>query len=270
MKQRPLKSDKNGKSTASGQKGVNAGLFLIILLALLIFAVFSGTIRNGFVWDDDDYIHKNPLLTEPGGLAKIWKSYYAPSFDPQQNTPQYYPLVFTTFYLEHKLWGFNPAGYHITNILLHIGNTILLLLVLQKLGVSWAVSFITAVLFGIHPTQVESVAWATELKNVLAGLFYFSAFLSFLHFQDSAKIRFYIFSLLLFVCALLSKTATVMLPVALALAAYLKDRPIFKTIIYAVPFFALSAAAGLVTLILEHTMVGTPVPNGPSRCGNEF
>jgi len=253
MKPKLRKPDTN-KHT--GGNILKSRVFQVAVLALVIFIVFSGTIRNGFVWDDDYYIYRNPLLTEPGGLAKIWKSYYAPSFDPQQNTPQYYPLVFTTFYLEHKLWGFNPAPYHIINVLLHIADTILLLMVLQKLGISWYVSLITAALFGIHPTQVESVAWATERKNVLAGLFYFGAILSFLHYQDGAKIRYYLASLLLFVCALLSKTATVMLPVVLVLAAYLKDRSIRKTTFYAVPFFAFSAAAGLVTLTLEHTMVG--------------
>jgi len=250
------KLHKPDKNKQAGGNILKSRVFQVAMLAIVIFIVFSGTIRNGFVWDDDYYIYRNPLLTEPGGLAKIWKSYYAPSFDPQQNTPQYYPLVFTTFYLEHKLWGFNPAPYHITNVLLHIADTILLLMVLQKLGISWYVSLITAVLFGIHPTQVESVAWATERKNVLAGLFYFGALLSFLHYQDGAKIRYYLASLVFFVCALLSKTASVMLPVVLLLAAYLKERPIRKTIFYAIPFFALSAAAGLVTLTLEHTMVG--------------
>lgn len=256
MNQKPRKQDKNNYTALSTGTIFSNKVFQVAVLAVVIFMVFSGTIRNGFVWDDDDYIHKNPLLTDPNGLAKIWKSYYSPKFNPQENTPQYYPLVFTTFYLEHKLWGFHPAGYHITNVILHIGNTILLLLVLRKLGLSWAVSLITAAIFGIHPTQVESVAWATERKNVLAGLFYFGAFLSFLHYQDSAKIRYYVLSLALFVCALLSKTAAVVLPVTLVLAAYLKDRPIRKTIFSAIPFFALSTAAGLVTLTLEKTMVG--------------
>ncbi len=256
MKAKRLKPNTNKHTGTSAGTIFGNKVFQVAVLAVVICIIFSGTVRNGFIWDDDDYIYKNPLLTEPGGLAKIWKSYYSPKFNPQENTPQYYPLVFTTFYLEHKLWGLYPAGYHITNVLLHIANTILLLFVLRKLGFGWLISLITAAIFGIHPTQVESVAWATERKNVLAGLFYFSAFLCFLHFQDGAKIRYYIASLLLFVCALLSKTASVMLPVVLVLAAYLKERPIRKTIIYAIPFFALSTAAGLVTLTLEHTMVG--------------
>ena len=256
MKSKLRKPDTNRYTAVSVETIFGSKSFQVTVLAVAVFIVFSGTIRNGFVWDDDDYIYQNPLLTEPGGFVKIWQSYYSPKFNPRENTPQYYPLVFTTFYLEHKLWGFNPAGYHITNVLLHIANTILLLFVLRKLGLGWSIPLITAAIFGIHPTQVESVAWATERKNVLAGLFYFSAFWCFLHFQDTAKIKYYIASLLLFVCALLSKTASVMLPVVLVLAAYLKDRPIRKTITYTIPFFALSTVAGLITLTLEHTMVG--------------
>ena len=243
-------------NTEHAKKTFNGKIFSIIVLALLVFLAFSGTIRNGFIWDDDDYIHKNPLLTDPAGLAKIWKSYYAPKYSPEQNTPQYYPLVFTTFYLEHKLWGFNPAGYHTTNLILHIANTILLLFLLRKFGLGWYVSLITAALFGIHPVQVESVAWATERKNVLAGLFFFSAFLSFLHYQETTQKKYYIASIALFICALLSKTAIVFFPVALILAAYLKERPIVKTIILAIPFFILSAISGLVTTLVEHGMVG--------------
>ena len=110
MKSKLRKTDKNQHTVTSAGTILKNKVFQVVVLAVVIFIVFSGTIGNGFVWDDDDYIHKNPLLTEPGGLAKIWKSYYSPKFNPQQNTPQYYPLVFTTFYLEHKLWGFHPSG----------------------------------------------------------------------------------------------------------------------------------------------------------------
>ena len=252
-----MKPKTKAENIQNSAKTAKTIIFQAVLLAVLTFIVFSGTIRNGFVWDDDDYIHKNQLLTDPHGLAKIWKSYYAPSYNPEQNTPQYYPFVFTSFFLEHKLWGFNPAGYHVINLLLHIANVILLLIVLNKLGFKWYISFITAAIFAIHPTQVESVAWATERKNVLTGLFYFAAFLSFLRFEDSSKIKFYLLSIGLFICALLSKTASVMLPVVLILAAYLRGRPIKKTIIYSIPFFIISLAAGLVTWLVEHTLVGT-------------
>jgi len=228
----------------------------ISLLIAVVLAVYCGTFGNNFIWDDDDYIYQNPLITNPDGLQKIWQSFLTTEYDPHQNTPQYYPVVFTTFYLEHKLWGLNPAGYHATNALLHIANALLLLLLLRKLGLNYVTSILTAAIFALHPIETETVAWITERKNLLSTLFYFSAFICFLYYEDNTKLRYYIAAGLFFILAMLSKTVTVTLPVALILAAYLRQKSIKKTITRTIPFLILGLAMGLLTATLERIRVG--------------
>src|SRR6266478_7926016 len=87
----------------------------LIAIVLLTFTAYSSAIHGGFIWDDDDYVTQNTLLTAPHGLWQIWTT---------TKSPQYYPLVFTTFWLEYRLWGLNPVGYHTVNIILHAVNAI--------------------------------------------------------------------------------------------------------------------------------------------------
>ena len=119
-------------------------------------------------------------LRSPGGLLQIWFEI--------GGTVQYYPAVFTTFWIEHQLWGLAPAGYHVTNILLHGIGAALLWLLLRKLAVPGA--WLIAAVFALHPINVESVAWITERKNVLSGLFYLLAMYTYLCFEPLAdKLR---------------------------------------------------------------------------------
>jgi Flp pilus assembly protein TadD len=148
---------------------LQAGLiFLLILLAYL------PVMKAGFVWDDDSYVTENPTLTSLEGLGQIW-------FKPTA-TPQYYPLVFTGFWVEHKLWGLNPLGYHLVNVLLHGLSAVVFWWVLRSLQVPGA--WVAAVVFALHPVHVESVAWVTERKNVLSGLFYFFSVFCLVRFYD--------------------------------------------------------------------------------------
>ena len=145
---------------------------LALGLVLLTFAAYAPALGAGFIWDDDDYVTQNPLLRDTDGLRRIWLT---------TDTPQYYPLVFTTFWIEHRLWGSAPAGYHALNVLLHALNALLVAHVLRRLelrGAWWI-----AALFAVHPVHVESVAWVTERKNVLSALFYLLAFASWLRFE---------------------------------------------------------------------------------------
>ena len=130
-----------------------AGVFL--LLALTIVA-YVPALNGGFVWDDDKYVTDNATLTAEDGLRRIW-------LDPA-SSPQYYPLVFTTFWLEQQAWGDSPRGYHAINILLHALAAMTLWFVLRKLHCRGA--WVAAAIFAVHPVHVESVAWITERKNV--------------------------------------------------------------------------------------------------------
>jgi tetratricopeptide (TPR) repeat protein len=189
-------------------------------LAFLVLLAYAPAFRAGYVVDDEQYVYDNPTLRTPGGLRRIW-------LEPQAS-PQYYPLVFTSFWLEHRAWGLNAAGYHVTNILLHAANALLLWLALRRLGVPGA--WLAAALFGLHPVHVESVAWVSERKNVLSGLFYGLALLAYLRFAPPepdrpappGRWRWYTLAALLFLLALLSKTVTFSLPAVILLLLWWK------------------------------------------------
>ena len=218
-----------------------------ILLGLLglTFLAYVPALSAGFVWDDNDWLTENPAVTDAGGLARIWSG---------EARLQYYPLLFTVFWIEYHLWGLAPAGYHAVNIFFHACNAFLLGLVLRRLEIrgGWWI----AVLFAVHPVHVESVAWITELKNVLSGFFYLSAGLAFLIFDQTRRRGLYVLSLALFACAMLSKTAGVTLPFALALLLLWKKRRLDREdLVRLVPFAVVAAGLAMVTVFLEEGMI---------------
>jgi len=214
-----------------------------ILIVLVVCAVYFPCVFNGFIWDDEGNIYENPTLTRPDGLSQIWGSF---------RLYQYYPLTFTSFYLEHKLWGMNPMGYHITNVLLHALNSVLVFSLLQRLGMRRPLSFFTAMWFAVHPIQAESVAWATERKNLLSGFFYFSSFLFYLKYLDARKAKPYALGLLAYFGALLSKTATLTLSLTLLLVEALRAGSIrVRSLVRVALFLFLGAGMGVVTAVLE-------------------
>ncbi len=212
----------------------------------LTFLVYYPAIHAGFVWDDDDYVTANRLLHTLDGLWRIWTTF---------ETTQYYPLVFTTFWLEYQLWELHPMGYHINNILLHAFNAMLVGFLLQRLKVPGA--WWIAMIFAIHPTHVESVAWVTERKNVLSGIFYLLALWAYLQFDSTRRHRWYALSLGLFVLALFSKTVTSTLPAIIGLVLLYQHRRLsLQDVFRLIPYFVLGLAMGLVTAWLERTQVG--------------
>lgn len=231
---------------------------LILLIAatwLLTLGVYAPAMRGGFIWDDDLTVTKNPMLRTAEGLRLIW-------FKPGA-TLQYYPLVFTSFWVEYHLWGLQPFGYHLVNVLLHALNALLFWLVLRRLSVSGAL--LAAGIFALHPVHVESVAWITERKNVLSGFFYLAALLAYLQFNPldtKAPKRtggwgYYGLAVLLFLCALLSKTVTCSLPAGLLLLSWWKrDRVGRRDLAALVPLFVLGASLALVTIWMEEHHVG--------------
>jgi Flp pilus assembly protein TadD len=225
------------------------------LIVLLVFLVYLPALRGGFIWDDDAYVTGNPTLHDLGGLQRIWFEVGA--------VPQYYPMVHTTFWLEYHLWGLNPFGYHLVNILLHAMAAILLWQVLLRLRIRGA--WLAAVLFALHPVCVESVAWITERKNVLSAVFYFAAALAYLRFvalekpggPNRLRWHWYLGALVLFMAALLSKTMTCSLPAALLLVCWWKNGRVQRSeILPLLPFFALGAGLGLMTAWIEKHHVG--------------
>lgn len=242
---------RNDGSTPSGdrRRQVLAGCVLM----LLVFVAYGPVFQAGFIWDDDQYVTENPLLRDADGLVRIWTEPTA--------TPQYYPLVHTSYWIEYQLWELAPAGYHGVNVLLHGLAALFLWRVLRRLEVPGA--FVAAAVFGLHPVQVESVAWVTERKNVLAGVFFFASVMAFLRFhqssgsRESGGRRWYVLSVVLFLAALLSKTVTAMLPPVLALLVWWReDSPRWRSLLPLVPFVVLGAPLALVTVVMERVHVG--------------
>lgn len=231
----------NGVSAgiARSSRYIFPGLLLLTLLAYC--SVFSA----GYIWDDDAYVLNNQCLRSLDGLYRIW-------FEPGA-TPQYYPLVFTLFWVQFKLWGLAPFGYHLVNILLHGFNAILLYRVLQKLDIPSPIWI--AAIFALHPVQVESVAWITELKNVLSTFFYLVSFLLYWQCREGAKAQsrlLYVASLLAFLLALFSKSVTGSLPAVILLLIWWKGEKIFwRDVARLIPYFALALILGWNTARLE-------------------
>jgi tetratricopeptide (TPR) repeat protein len=224
-----------------------------IALLVCVFTAYIPAIRGDFIWDDDSYVTKNQTLHSAEGLRRIWFEVGA--------TPQYYPLVFTTFWTEYHLWGLSPVGYHLVNILLHGLSAILVWKLLLQLEIPGA--GLAAFIFALHPVHVESVAWITERKNVLSGFFYLAAMSAFLRFSpmndaDKPQPKWYVASLLLFVAALLSKTVTASLPAALLLIYWFKlGRLRVREIVAVLPMLVLGLLAGSLTAYVEKHFVGT-------------
>ena len=172
---------------------------------------------GGLIWDDHIWSQSRAVL-EWSGLSTIWSW---PSRIYQE--AHYWPLTYTTFWLEHKIWGLAPAGYHVVNVLLHLLNSLLVWRLLLRLAVPGA--WVAAAVFAVHPLHVESVAWIIERKDVLSGLFYLAAVLVWLRFLEQPRPWRYGLALLLFAAGLLSKSIVVTLPAALADPAVVEGGP---------------------------------------------
>lgn len=215
------------------------------LLLLLVLVAYWPALQAGFIWDDDAYVTQNPMLTGPHGLREIWFSAHRQS--------QYFPLVYSTFRLEHALWGFHPFGYHLLNVLLHGVNAVLVWAVLRRLQVPGA--WLAAAIFALHPVQVETVAWVTELKNIESLFFYLLAVLAWIKFDESAGGRrwaCYGLALAAYLLALFAKTTACTLPAALVLVLWLRGRRFaWFRVWQIVPFLFIGVGMGALTVWWE-------------------
>ncbi len=220
------------------------GLSLVLLTTFLIYLP---ALKGAALWDDDAHITK-PGLRSIGGLYRIWFELGA--------TQQYYPLLHSAFWVEHKLWGDLVLGYHIVNLLWHMLSVSLVYLILKRLKVPGAL--LAAAIFAVHPVMVESVAWISEQKNTLSAVFYLSAMLAYLGFDESRRRSQYFLAIVLFALGLLTKTVTATLPAALLVIFWWQRGAISwkRDVLPLLPFFALGAAAGLTTTWVERSLIG--------------
>ena len=230
-------------------------------IALLFAAVapYLSTMGAGFVFDDHALVENSAALR--GRLLDVWLG---------RGVYDYWPLTWTSLWVDFHLFGLHPAGYHVENVLLHATTAFLLWRALRAMGVPGA--WLGAVLFAVHPVAVESVAWISERKNVLSGPLFVGAVLAWLRFDESTDRLAYAASLGLFLLALLAKTSVVMLPVVLLLAVlYRRETIRRRDVVFTLPYFALSLALGAVTVWFQWTRaVGeqSGAPRGfPERVG---
>lgn len=229
-----------------------ASLAVPALVVLASFAAFAPALRGGFVFDDHLLLQGGGWLARP--LWRVWLG---------RGTADYWPLSYTAFWIEHRLWGDAPLGYHVVNVGLHAATAVLLWRVLSRLRVPGAP--LAALLFAVHPAAVESVAWISELKNVLSGALYVGSLACWLRSGEGGGRRSSAASLALFAAALLAKTSTVMLPVVLVGILLARGRRLGRRdVARLAPYFALAAAMGAVTVRFQwsRAMTGTGSGHG--------
>jgi len=214
----------------------------VLLLLVAVLLAYQPVWHAGFIWDDDAHLTRPDLRTF-GGLAGIWIRVGA--------TQQYYPLVHSVFWVEHRLWGDWPPGYHLVNILLHAAVALLLVRILQRLKIPGG--WLAGMLFAMHPVAVESVAWISELKNTLSGVFYLGAALAYLGFDQRRGRGSYALALVLFALGLMAKTVIATLPAGLLVIFWWQRGRLSlrRDVLPLVPFLVLGIGAGLFTAWVE-------------------
>src|SRR5438876_7017380 len=243
-----------------------------LVIAFSTFAAFLPARQNQFVnWDDAENFLDNPHYRGLGWsqLHWMWTTHQG----------HYIPLTWMTLGLDYLLWGMNPVGYHLTNLLLHAANAVVFFVVVRRLltralsspserGYALAVSAgVAALVFAIHPLRVESVAWATERRDVLSGLFYLLTILMYLRaYEFGARGRgWYWLAVAVFVCALLSKSMVVNLPVVLLILDVYPLRrlggaigwwsePARRVYVEKIPFVLLAAAASAIAVMAQSSV----------------
>jgi len=228
------------------------------IIGIATLLAYIPSLDGRFILDDIILLTENPLIHAPDGLYRFWFT---------TEPIDYWPVFNTTFWLEWRLWGTNPTGYHITNILLHVINALLIWAVLKALSIPGG--FVAALLFALHPVNVESVAWISQRKGLLATLFFLLSILCYLRTErrdgrgdDDHTARWYALSLALFVLAMLSKGSVAVLPVLLLGIVWWRRPLTGGDLARTAPFFAVAAALVGVTIWFQarggHETAETP------------
>ncbi|MEA3493184.1 MAG: tetratricopeptide repeat protein [Candidatus Margulisiibacteriota bacterium] len=239
----------------------NQILLSVILTMIAAFIAFAPSLNNKFVeWDDKEMLLENDKITSlsPGSIKTMFTaSHYG----------LYHPLVHVSYAIEHHYFGFNPVVYHWTNLILHLANATLVFCFIYLLSGNILIAFITGLIFGIHPLQVESVAWIAERKDVLYAFFFLTSLISYILYRDLDQKKYYYLALLLFLFSLLSKPMAISLPLVLILIDYYRKRWNLKD---KIPFFAFSVLFGIIAILAKQATGGLVVPEPPLSLMNLF
>jgi protein O-mannosyl-transferase len=222
----------------------------LIFTALVL--AHSPALKGTLLWDDTGHITP-PALQSFQGLWRIWTEIGA--------TQQYYPLLHSAFWFEHRLWGDALLGYHLANVALHSLSALLLVLILRRLAVPGAL--VAGLIFAMHPVMVESVDWISEQKNTLSAVFYLGSAYAYLAFDETRRQSRYVLASSLFACAVLSKTVTATLPAALLVVVWWRRGRVGwkRDVVPLAPWFAVAIAGGAFTAWFEHSVIGAKGPD---------
>ena len=216
-----------------------------LIPALITLIIYIPAFQLGWTnWDDPRYILENEAI-----LQMDWGSLITQSF-----VGNYHPLTMLSLGLDHLLFGTSASGYHLVNVLLHTLSTVLVYFLFAKMSRNGWVGFFTALLFGIHPMHVESVAWIAERKDVLYGLFFIAGLLAYLRFQKDRNRVYYAATLLFFLLAVLSKAMAIVFPVAMLLMDYWKNgrfKQEARNWIDKLPFFVVAIGMGILAIVVQ-------------------
>lgn len=230
-----------------------------LIAAAITFLVYLPALSGGFVnWDDQRYVY------ESGLIRSIDFAFIKTIFTTIQ-VSNWHPLTMLSYAVDFALWGLNPLGYHLENNILHAVNTFLAGLLAARLVeargrhgslFAFIAALATALLFGLHPMHVESVAWVSERKDVLSGFFFLMSLLAYLRYHKNRSLSAYVFTFVLFILALMSKPMVVTLPVVLLIIdMYPLERfskeGYWKIILEKIPFFGASLFIAVITVFAQ-------------------
>ena len=222
----------------------------ILALVLLVAVSYFPATQAGFVWDDL-ILTSSTAVQEWSGLWQFWFETETTYNAGNTREGHFWPLLYSTFWLEHKLWGFAPVGYHLVNLLLHVVNTWLVWRLLCYLAVPGA--WLIAAVFAVHPVHVEAVTWVMARKDLLSTLFYLTAALTWLRFVEAPRAGRYVLALTLFVAGLLSKSMVVTLPAGLLIWHWWQQGRVTSTdVLRLLPFFLVGLGIGLADMSFFH------------------
>jgi tetratricopeptide (TPR) repeat protein len=220
----------------------------ILLVGMVTFFVFSPTLGNDFTnWDDNEYVTNNPDITgfSTKNIVKVFSTIYVGN---------YQPLTLLSYMADFSISGLNATTFHLTNLLLHCANSILVFLLLAAFVKNPLASLLGALLFALHPLRVESVAWIAERKDVLTAFFYFLSLLTYAYYVKTGRRHLFVVSGSAMILSFLAKPMAVTLPVVMLLFDYLLRRPMQRSIIVEkLPLFILSILFATITILTQHS-----------------
>jgi hypothetical protein len=230
---RPFPSQRNSR------EAILLTMSKVLVIAAATFWIYAPSLRGGWLWDDNLSITQNPLLLDP---ARLWKIWFAPG-----SLVEYYPLEQSVQWMQWQFWSDHPFGYRLTNLLLHIVSSLLVWHLFSKLGLRLA--WLGGLIFAIHPLQVESVAWISELKNTLSLPPFLLAICAYIDYEETRRPRDYGLALGLFLAAMLCKSSMAFFPAIILLYAWWKRRRIgWQDLKNSTPFFVIAVSLAVMNI----------------------